>query len=116
MDDKSREINGSVVVPDSAIEAVYDKLKSDGKANKPYDQMYSQIKWSLVQLQETRAINNWLMSLYKKASIKINEAYISKKSENKAPVVPVPTKEIKDTSSAKDAKNTKEIKLNTGKK
>ena len=83
MDKKSQEITGSASVPDSAVEAVYNKLKSEGKADKPHDQMYSQIKWSLAKIQESEAINRWLMSLYKKAEIKLNPAYTSKKSENK---------------------------------
>jgi len=79
MDKKSHEISGSSFVPDIAIEKIYNKLKSEGKTDKPYDQMYNQIKWSLAKIQESEAINRWLVSLYKKAEIKINPAYISKK-------------------------------------
>jgi len=115
MEKNSQDIIGPISVPDSAIEAVYNKLKSEGKADKPYDQMYSQIKWSLTQLQESLAVNKWLISLYKKANIKINEAYISKKSQNNTPI-PEPAKDTKDITSSKDIKNNKEIKVKTGKK
>lgn len=76
LDKKSQEINGSLSIPDSAVEAIYNKLKSEGKADKPYAQMYSQIKWSLTRLQESQAINRWVVSLYKKANIKINGVLI----------------------------------------
>lgn len=77
MDQKSQEVTSSASVSDSAVEAAYNKLKSEGKADKPLDQMYSQIKWSLTQLRQSQAINKWLASLYKKAEIKINPAYVS---------------------------------------
>ncbi|HNW39621.1 MAG TPA: hypothetical protein PKI44_04270 [Candidatus Omnitrophota bacterium] len=103
MDKKSQEINGSASVQDSAIEAVYNKLKSEGKADKPYDQMYKQIKWSLTQLKETQAINKWLGVLYKKAQIKINPDYVAKNSENKALDLE-PIKEVKDVAASKNLK------------
>jgi len=110
MDQKSQEITGSASIPDSVVQTIYNKLKSEGKADKPYEQMYSQIKWSLTQIQESQAINKWLVSLYKKAEIKINPAYVSKKSENKV-LASEPVKDVKDVAAAKDLKS-----LNTGKK
>ena len=110
MDKKSQEITGSASVPDSVVEAIYNKLKSEGKADKPHDQMCSQIKWSLAQLQESQAINKWLVSLYKKAEIKINPAYVSRKSGNKVSISE-PAKEVKDVAAVKDIKTP-----NTGKK
>jgi len=118
MDEKSQEIAGSATVSDSAVETVYNKLKSEGKADKPYDQMYKQIKWSLTQIQESQALNKWLATLYKKANIIINPAYVAKKSENSGPII-APVKEIKDIkdiTSTKDIKDTKVLKVNTGKK
>ncbi|MFA5286738.1 MAG: SurA N-terminal domain-containing protein [Candidatus Omnitrophota bacterium] len=115
MDKKSQEISGSVSTPDNAIEAVYNKLKSEGKADKPYNQMYGQIKRSLTQLQESQALNKWLVALYKKASIKINPVYVSKQSEN-AVSASKPAQDIKSVVAAKDVKNTKAIKVNKGKK
>jgi hypothetical protein len=49
------------------------------------------------------------VALYKKADIKVNSAYITKKSENKVSASE-PVKNIKDSI------NTKGIKANTGKK
>jgi len=115
MNQKSQEITGSASISDSEVEAIYNKLKNEGKADKPYDQMYKQIKWSLTQLQESLMINKWLASLYKKANIKINGAYISKKSDNKIPALQ-PVKDIKEMVNTKDTKKTKEIKANKDKK
>ncbi len=115
MDKKSQEIAGSIVIPDSTVETVYNKLKSEGKADKPFDQMRGQIKWSLTQIQESQAINKWTVSLYKSATIKLNPAYVSKQSENKVSALE-PAKEIKDAALDKDVKNIKPIKVNTSKK
>jgi hypothetical protein len=86
MDKKTHEISGQAQIPDSAVKILYEKLKNEGKADKPYEQMYSQIKWSLSRIQESQAVNQWLLSLYKKAEIKINPAYVVKTSQPKAPV------------------------------
>lgn len=109
MDQKAKEISSSTVVPDAAVEAVYNELKKEGKANKPYDQMYSQLKWSLTQIREAQALNRWLASLYKAADIKVNPVFISKKSG----------KQIQAGGASKELKSsvdTKETKANTKKK
>jgi hypothetical protein len=78
VDKKSQEVTGSIFIPDSAVETVYNRLKSEGKADKPYDQMYKQIKWSLTQFQESQAVKKWIAELYKKAQIKINPDLVIK--------------------------------------
>jgi len=87
IDEKAREIMGSFSIKDNVVEEVYNKLKTEGKADKPYQEMYQQIRWSLVQVYESREINKWLTSLYKKADIKVNEAYILKKPKENTPVL-----------------------------
>jgi DNA-binding transcriptional regulator YhcF (GntR family) len=75
IDQKNREIANSVSVSDKTIEEAYKKLQGEGKADKPYDQMYNQIKWSLNHSEESKAMQRWIMQLYKDASIKVNSAY-----------------------------------------
>jgi len=103
MEKKSHEIQGASLVSDNAVEAIYNKLKSEGKADKPYDQMYKQIKWSLTQLQESQAINKWLGELYKKAQIKINPVYVVKEGPDKAAAVP-PVQKLEKIATGKDLK------------
>ena len=79
MDKKAKQISGSITIPDIAVETAYHKLESEGKADRPYQDMYSQIKWSMTQEQETRAMNKWLNSLYNNAKIEINPKYFPKK-------------------------------------
>lgn len=81
MDEKSKEVNGSVVVADKAVEAIYNKLKSEGKTDKSYEEMYNPLKWSLVKIEESRTIDKWLTSLYEKSDIRINSKYFPKQSE-----------------------------------
>ena len=102
MDKKSLEIQGSILISDKAVEAVYNKLKSEGKAEKPYDQMYKQLKWSLTQLQESQAINTWLKELYQGAKIKVNPNYTAKDTNKAAADAALPPPE--KIASAKDLK------------
>jgi hypothetical protein len=94
MDKKSQEITGTSSIPDSAVEKAYNKLKSQGKADKPLDQMRSQIKWSLNQFQESQALNKWLVMLYRQANIKINPAYVFQQDDENKAIVPAPVKEV----------------------
>jgi len=72
VDQKVQEISGSVSVTDQAIVEVYNKMQKDGKADKPYDQMYNQIKWSLSRSEESQALDRWIRQLSKSAVIKVN--------------------------------------------
>ncbi len=104
MDNKTQEITGSVFIPDSAIEAAYNKLKDEGKADKPYDQMYKQIKWSLTQYEESQAIRSWLRQIRQKARITINPAHIVKKDGHDVPSAQV-AENMKDLVASIDVKN-----------
>jgi hypothetical protein len=72
LEKKSREIAGSALVSDKAIEQTYNEMLKDGKTDKPYDQMYNQIKWEIAKSKETQMVNDWITQLNKKADIKIN--------------------------------------------
>ena len=74
IDQKVQELSGSVSVTDQAIEEAYKKIQKDGKADKPYDQMYNQIKWSLSRLEESQALDRWIKQLSKSALIKVNSS------------------------------------------
>ncbi len=73
LDIKTKEIAATTVVDDRAVEAVYQKMTKDGKTDKPYEQMYKQIKWEIMQLKEVQRMNEWVDSLRAKANIKIND-------------------------------------------
>ena len=84
IDTKSREIASSVTVSDPEIEELYKKLQEVGKADKPYDKMYSQIKLSIAKAKESQIMNNWVSELSRKANIVINNNFISKKAPAQA--------------------------------
>jgi len=75
INEKNKEISSSVNVSDKAIEDEYKKLQREGKADKPYGQMYSQIKWSLKRAEESKAMQSWIAELYKNANIKMSSPY-----------------------------------------
>ena len=72
LDKKAREISGSVQVSDKSIEEAYQKMAQEGKADKPYDQMYQQVKWELTKSKETQLLDDWVVELHKQAQIEIN--------------------------------------------
>lgn len=69
---KSNEISGSIMVSDKEIEESYKALGQEGRADKPYEQMYSQIKWELTRAKGTDLMNGWLDQLRSKSKIMVN--------------------------------------------
>jgi hypothetical protein len=72
LDKKAKEIAGSLQVSDRAVEARYKEMLKEGKTDKPYEEIYSQIKWELMKEEESRMMDKWLEELRKDADIKIN--------------------------------------------
>lgn len=73
LDRKTKEVSGAVFVSDKAVEDVYNKLAGEGKADRPYAKMYSQIKWELTRAKQSQMMDAWVSSLRKKAEIKVNQ-------------------------------------------
>jgi hypothetical protein len=78
VENKSKEVAGSAFVSDKSIKETYDQMIKDGKAPKPYDQMYQQIKWQLTKERETRIFSKWLADLRKTSKIKIYDNLMPK--------------------------------------
>lgn len=78
LEKRTMEITGSSLVTDKMIEEAYKKIVSEGKTEKSYNQMYSQIKWELTKAQEAMLMNNWLESLHKKADIRVNQELLKR--------------------------------------
>ena len=72
LDRKTRQIAGSFSVSDKTIEETYNKLRSEGKVEKPYHETYKQIKWEITKLKEANMLGSWIDELRKKSDIKIN--------------------------------------------
>lgn len=80
---KTNEIAGAVTVTDKEIEALYNKLKEEGKTDKSYEQLYSQLKWEITRIKETRMLGDWVNSLRNKSDIKLNLDLLKNQQENK---------------------------------
>lgn len=79
LDDKVKEISGSVSVSEKEIKDLYDKMAKDGKADKTYVQAHDQLKWEIARIKESEAMNNWVLRLHKDAQISVNENLLEKK-------------------------------------
>ena len=71
LDRKSNEIAGSAFVGDKEVKEAYEAMFKEGKTDKPYDQMYQPIKWQITKQKENQTMSDWLISLRKRADIKI---------------------------------------------
>lgn len=72
LDKKTKELAGSASVSDKDIEEAYSKMPADVKADKPYENMYTQIKWELTRFKESQQVNDWVSGLRKKAAVTVN--------------------------------------------
>lgn len=77
LDTKNKEIAGSVQVSDKLIQDTYHKMLKDGKTDKFYEEMYQQLKWEILKIKESEAMDAWVASLRKKALIKVNDALLA---------------------------------------
>jgi len=73
LEKKSKEIAGASFVSDKAIDEIYRQMLKDGKTTRPYNEMYQQIKWEMIKLQESQMMSQWLAQLRKSAVIQVNK-------------------------------------------
>lgn len=79
LDKKSKEFAGLAMVNDKEIEAAYKVMQQQNKADKPYEQMYKQIKWELTRQKESQLMDKWIDELRNKADMKINDDLLKPK-------------------------------------
>jgi hypothetical protein len=78
LEQRSIEIAGSVIVNDKEVEEAYKQMLAEGKTNKPYEQVYDQLKWELARNKQSRALNNWVFKLRKRAKISVDYELLKK--------------------------------------
>jgi hypothetical protein len=71
IEEKTKEIAGSVSVTENEITQEYVKLKSAGKINEPLEKVYITIKNNILREKEGLAMDEWVASLYRNADIKM---------------------------------------------
>jgi len=78
LDKKTQEIAGSVKISDREVEGLYKELAKAGKTDKPYAQIYNELKWQILKAKEAQRMSEWLEVLRKNARIQVNEALLTK--------------------------------------
>jgi hypothetical protein len=73
---KTKEINGSLVVPEDQIHKLYDQMVKEGLTTKSYDEMYPQIKWQATRQFEAQMLSAWMDGLRHGANVKVNESLL----------------------------------------
>jgi peptidyl-prolyl cis-trans isomerase SurA len=72
LDRKTQEVAGQIFISDFAVEQAYKNLQAEGKADKPYAQMYRTLKWDLARAKESELMDKWLKDLKNNAAINVN--------------------------------------------
>ena len=70
---KTVELSKSVTVREKDLRSMYDAMVRDGITTKSYEDIYPQIKWQAQKQLEAVKLNEWIDSLRKGSSIKIDE-------------------------------------------
>jgi len=78
LDKKTQEIAGSVKISDREVERLFQELVKAGKTDKPYAQVYNELKWQILKAKEAQRMNEWLEILRKNAKIQIEESLLTK--------------------------------------
>ncbi|MCM8830983.1 MAG: SurA N-terminal domain-containing protein [Candidatus Omnitrophica bacterium] len=72
LDLKSKEFAAKVFVDEIEIQNRYKDMLEKNLTDKTYDEIYEQLRWQILKEKQTQALNDWLLSLRKKAKIKVN--------------------------------------------
>jgi hypothetical protein len=76
---KTREIMGAARVSEEDIQKLYDQMVKDKVTEKPYQDMYPQIKWQAERQLEAQMLADWVDGLRRSARISIDEKLFSDK-------------------------------------
>jgi len=79
LEKKTAETAGSAFVSDKEIEEAYQRMAKEGLTDKPYDQVYNQVKWEITRSRETKLMNAWIERLRAQASIQIQGELLEQK-------------------------------------
>jgi len=72
LDEKTKEISGTVSVSDKEIEERYQMMFQAGQTDKPYEEMREQVKAEIKRAKGSKAINDWITELRKNAKVIVN--------------------------------------------
>ena len=72
VEEKAKEIAGSVTVAENEIAQEYARLKRAGKINVALEQARGRLKAAIAQGKERRAMDEWVAGLYRNAEIKMH--------------------------------------------
>lgn len=70
LDHKTSEIASRVYISDIAIADAYKRLQAEGKADRPYEEMYNQLKWDLTRAREEQMMDQSIKDLHNRAVIR----------------------------------------------
>jgi hypothetical protein len=70
---KTLELQKGVNVREEDVRRIYESMVKDGVTEKPFEDVYPQIKWQAEKQIQTQRLNAWVESLRKGAVVNIND-------------------------------------------
>ena len=70
---KTLELQKGAMVREDDVRRIYDNMVKDGVTEKPFEDVYPQIKWQAEKQLQSERLNAWIESLRKGASVNIDE-------------------------------------------
>ena len=78
LEKKVKEIATKIKVTDEEVRERYAELKQAGLIDKELDDVYEQIKWQIFKEKQSKALDEWVKGLRKRARIEVDKEGISK--------------------------------------
>lgn len=79
LEKKLKDITNSMHISEDDIQKYYNKMLKEGKTDKPYNEVYAEMKKGTERFKEQEMIDEWISELRKKADISINYNLIDNK-------------------------------------
>jgi hypothetical protein len=77
LDRKTRQIAKSLAMGEEEVRQAYEKMAQEGKADKPWEDMRSQIAQEISKAKEAQEMDRWIEGLRRDAQIKIDDSLLN---------------------------------------
>lgn len=73
LNQKTQELQKGMNVREEDVRRIYDNMVKDGVTDKPFEDVYPQIKWQAEKQLQAQLLNAWVENLRKGATVSVND-------------------------------------------
>ena len=70
---KTMELRRGMGVRDEDVRRIYENMVREGVTDKPYKDVFPQIKWQAEKQLESQLLNTWIDTLRQRATVSVDE-------------------------------------------